>query len=771
VTQAPCTSNVCPPDLPAPPAGWVPAAEAAAAMGISARAVGRRCSTGELPGRLCAGTFGPTWYVNSALVPALRISRGDVGAPVASDGVLAGLSRDQRDRAYRRFEAVRDWHADLAARPAGVGVDEFAAAWCDVYRRRTGLAVSRTSILRWVAAVRAKGIAGLVDRRGRPTGRGWSPEAMEFVVDQYCDESRPHARVCWERAAALAASQGWTMPSLRTARAWLQKNVDAKLIVAGRDPRRFRDRCVPDISRDWSLVPAMGLWVADHRQIDVFVPCPEVRKDKDGHSVQGWAWRRPWLTMFLDGRSWYPVGWDLRFESPDSQQVMSVFCKAVIEHGKPAHAYLDNGKDFRARRFAGGRPGRREAPEMTAFQPMLELLGIPVTWATPYNARAKVIEPWFRLMSEWFDRAFETYCGNRQDRKPERLKALAHKAGEFAGRGFDLEAVKRALHGWITNDYALRECPVAASKPLSAVEAFRDLRAEDFRAVRPPAQDLALLLMPSKPVVVGKNGIHVAAFGRSYWSDDLEDRRCSSGRDERRKIVYRYRDDDASQIYVFDARTGKFLAIAAPYVGDGMHPLATAGTAESDAVGEAIALQRRLARDMRGTLAEARKHHHELLLAAQHGGARATGRLAGPAAPPPLPPVVLTITPELSAAAEAGRAASQRRRTETSAAAFFARATGTDDERAGETPHRRGASAAEILAARYAAENDGDFTAEPFGGELRAEPGAKDAEKRRDGLGGEVPAKSPSPSAFSASSAVNPPEQEPTHDDGDSGGG
>ena len=712
---APHLSNGCRPELPEPPDGWLPASQAAVAMGITARAVGRRCSTGELPGRLCAGVYGPTWHVNAALVPALRIARGDVGTPVEAGGELAGLSREQRRRVYERFEAIRDYHADRASRgDLAANVNEFTSAWCEAWRIRTGRAVSRASILRWSAAVKDRGIAGLVDRRGGAKRAEWSPEAMEFVVEQYCDESRPHARVCWERAASLAASQGWAMPSLRTTRRWIQQHVDAKLIAAGRDPKRFRDRCLPDIRRDWSLVPAMGLWVADHRQIDVFVPCPETRKDKDGHVVQAWAWRRPWLTMFLDARSWVPVGWDLRFEAPDSQQVMSVFCRAVIEHGKPGHAYLDNGKDFRAKRFAGGRPGRREAPDMTTFQPMLEMLGIPVTWATPYNAKAKIIEPWFRIMSEWFDRAFPTYCGNRQDRKPERLKALAHKAGEFAEKGFGLDAVKRALTTWITNDYGLRECPVAASKPRSAIEAFRELRAEDFRAVRPPAQDLALLLMPSKPVVVGKNGIHVAAFGRSYWSDELEDRRCCSGRDTRRKIIYRYRDGDASQVYVFDARTGKFLAIATPYLGDGLHPLAPPATPEADAVSEAIALQRRLARDTRGLLRDAKKQHHELLLAAQCGGARVAGRLASPCEPPPLPPVILTLTPELSRAAEAGRQATDRRRDEQqrySAAAFFGAATGTDDEledrRAGATPHRRGASAAEILAARYAAQEEG----------------------------------------------------------------
>jgi transposase InsO family protein len=289
----------------------------------------------------------------------------------------------------------------------------------------------------------------------------------------------------------------------------------------------FRDRCIPDIGRDWSLVPAMGLWVGDHRQFDAFVPCPVERFDRKlGRTVTEWAWRRPWITAYIDALTWKCVARRIRFEDPDDNQVMITFVAGVSEHGKPSHLYLDNGKDFRARRFAGGRAeSRRKLFDEAAVQPMLELLGIPVTWATPYNARAKIIEPWFRLVSERFDRVFDTYAGNRQDRKPERLKALRHKAGEYAANGFTLASFTQVFDRWMTEDYELRECPVAASKPLTVAEAFVRLRDPAFLAARPTDQDLALLLLPSQAVVVGKQGIYVPAFGRHYWSDELEGRR------------------------------------------------------------------------------------------------------------------------------------------------------------------------------------------------------------------------------------------------------
>ena len=128
------------------------------------------------------------------------------------------------------------------------------------------------------------------------------------------------------------------------------------------------------------------------------------------------------------------MSWGLRFESPAGNQVMSVFCRGVERHGSPERLYLDNGKDFRMRRFAGGRSrpaaqGERIV-EPAAVEPMLEMLGVEVTWALPYNAKAKIVEPFFRILSERFDKTFETYLGS----KPERRPVTCHELAELVCR-------------------------------------------------------------------------------------------------------------------------------------------------------------------------------------------------------------------------------------------------------------------------------------------------------------------------------------------------
>ena len=511
------------------------------------------------------------------------------------------------------------------------------------------------------------------------------------------------------------------MPALRTVRDWVRRRVDPKILACGRDRRRFRDRCLPHIRRDWSGVPAMGCWVGDHRVLDIWVPREVVDDDPDrtGRRRRRWTWARPWLTMYLDARSWRPVAWGLRFASPDANQVMSVFCRGVETHGKPGHVYLDNGKDFRARRFAGGRKGMIPADQV---EPILTMLDIGVTWAMPYNAKAKVIEPFFRFMSERFDRTFDTYLGNTHDKRPEPAKALRGRAEEFAAGGLTIESVTEALGRWIEEDYCRRESPAAAAKPLSADEAFLQLRDPAFRAVRPAAQDLALLLMPSKPVVITQNGIWCLAHGRHYWAEELEPRRCCSGRDPDRKVVYRWREDDDSQISVFDARTGRFLAIATPYVGEGIPALAERGTEASVRLGEAIAFQRSHGRGLRRVTKALQRQSHELLLEAQRAGAEAAGRLDAPnGAPPPAPATTISLLGEISRAADAGRQAAERRqddetrRQRADTAAFYA-GTGTDDERRDEpTGPAAGRSPLEILAESYQQEprDEHDRESEP----------------------------------------------------------
>ena len=667
--------------LPLPPDGWPSARQAAAALGLTERTVRYRLQVGRLPGVLCRGTYGPSWYVDPSLVPALRIATGHVDTPVAAGGQLADLSEQGRLDVARRAAAVR---AFLAARDTGGPVaagDAFVRAWCADYSRRTGHSLRRTTLYAWIAAYRRAGVAGLVDgrRRGGRHCSEWSPDAMESIVAMYVashgghggGQNRLSITRCHEMSAAIADHHGWTMPSLRVAQRYIARRVDPKLLTAGRDPARFEDRMLPTVTRDWSLVAAGECWFADHRRLDVFVPA----------NVAGtWRWYRPWLTMWLDARTWKPMSWRMEFTAPTGRRVMETFVTGVTTYGLPDVAYMDNGKDFRMHRFAGG---RGERLDLKGAEPMLSALEVDTRWALPYNAKTKTIEPWFRLMSERFDKMWETYCGNRPENKPRRWQCrfgdLSKSAQKFAAEGFTIDALRSAFDRWVTDDYCGRECPVSASKPYSVEDAWRRFARPDIR--RPADADLALLLMPSKHVRVTANGVWCAAHRRHYWAPELADRVGASGRDIARHVVYRWLEADPAIVWVFDATTGRFIAAATPYAGEGVHPLAEAGSDDADRVATVMSDRARMQRATRETLRDLHRRGREMLLDAQ----RKAGEMHRPVpldpADLPTPRTVIPLLPDIGTAGRAGADLARRQRVtnqQRNRNASHAAQTGTD---------------------------------------------------------------------------------------------
>jgi hypothetical protein len=652
--------------LSLPPPGWLPLAEAALHLGVSRDTARRRCQAGKLSAVQAETAFGPAWYVNPEAIPSLHIIQGDVPAPRPEcTESLARLSGAKRETVLGKLAAVEAYRQALARRDLGASEKDvrrnFTAIWNGTGRTPH---LSPRSLERWEKHYRAGGVAALVDQRRWHGEVKWSPEGIEFIEGLWLCEGSQGLRSHYARAEALASREGWKLPTYRHV-CRLMAQLDRKLKAAGRDPREFRDRCLPYALRDWSLVPAMHCWIADHRIFDVLVP-RQVTDEKTGKTR--WLWRRPWITCFMDARSWMPVAWSISWEAPDGNRTMSTFVHGVRTHGKPGVAYLDNGKDFRMAKFSGGRPryqsGKAEYGQLLdarESRSIMELLGVQAIFALPYNAKAKTIEPFFRLMAEGFDKTWATYCGPSTERKPECLKdALAKGAETWAVKfGLTLEGFSGAFTTWVNEVYGLAESPAEAAKPLSALRAFEELRAPDFTPMRPSDEDLSMLLLPSKPVCVGPNGLTVTIPGdrdcpathRHYWHEALENRRAASGRDLRLKVTYRYNPDDLSRVWVFDAVTGKYLCEAKPYIGEACHPLARS-EADRDQIGAVMALRRGLEKRTYATLHAKQEFATNLLLSSAAGAARSLGRLDDPATIPQPGPPVLQMT-EVSAAAAA----------------------------------------------------------------------------------------------------------------------
>jgi len=683
------------------PTGWMPAGEAARVKGLTERTVRRLCAAGRLDA--VRGADG-RWHVNPNCDPALKMAAGlfcpkspsgpAETPPLALAGSpLAGLSAAKRAAMARKYRVVEAYLAAREHKPADVGAvvwqRRFVETWNAVHPdERT----SRPTLLRHVKAFRKNGISGLVDKRDYHGPASISPEALEFILGLYCRQEKHHLAAIYERAEAIAPVEGWQLPSLRTVQRIVAERVDPRLVALGREPKRYRDRYLPTALRDWSQVPAMHLWVADHRLLDIWVPRRWYDTKTRRERV---TFQRPWLTLFMDGRSWLPVAWQIAFDAPNAQRVAQTFIKGISEHGCPEVLYLDNGKDFRAGAFAGGRPrkGKRKIFRTQRVGPLLEMLGIGVKWALPYNARAKVVEPYFKIVAERFDKCWDTYCGPSPEDRPERLKGM--KAEDWESK-LSLTDVQAAFDAWIIDDYALRESPAAACKGLAAIEAFRTLRAEGFVKRTPPAEDLALLLLPSRRQKVGPNGIFVRPFMAHYDCPEFEPLRCS-----RQRVTYRYNEHDRSVVYVFDAETDRFIAAASVYAGERLDPLAEPASPDAERLADVLAARNRQAKRDRNEVKRLKALASNALLASQRDAAAKIGlHLAEPGAgshddePTAIP---LVAGGELSKAAAAGR--KRRRMDEQTRAArkdaAALRRTGTD----AEDTRPRGVSVRETLRA------------------------------------------------------------------------
>lgn len=171
-------------------------------------------------------------------------------------------------------------------------------------------------------------------------------------------------------------------------------------------------------------------WFGDHHQFDVFV------LDERGRPV------RPWLTAWYDIGSGVLVGWCISL-NPNSGTITEALARAIARkdgsdiYGAPNWIYIDNGKDYRSRRFEGDEETeywRHRDPEMMNDMYMrligtsvMQSLRIKVVHAKAYHGWAKPVERFFRTLEERYCRQLRGYCGGKPGDRPENFdRALRH---------------------------------------------------------------------------------------------------------------------------------------------------------------------------------------------------------------------------------------------------------------------------------------------------------------------------------------------------------
>jgi putative transposase len=187
------------------------------------------------------------------------------------------------------------------------------------------------------------------------------------------------------------------------------------------------EHIVKTIHRDARLLHVGQVWVADGHTLDFDILNPHTGKAQ-----------RMTMIMVFDWASRYPVGAALAF-TEDSQHIQTAFRNAFLNTSHwylqtdaegntvqtrppfafvPEAVYLDNGKAFRSKLFHESWEGHDLELELGGVFPKL---GIEAHFAESYNAKAKVIERFFRTFQEQFERFISSFRGANVANKPSTL--------------------------------------------------------------------------------------------------------------------------------------------------------------------------------------------------------------------------------------------------------------------------------------------------------------------------------------------------------------
>lgn len=123
------------------------------------------------------------------------------------------------------------------------------------------------------------------------------------------------------------------------------------------------------------------------------------------------------LLGFLDWKLGGLVGYDIMLEEC-TQNIASALRNAILKLDHiPEYVYQDNGRAFRGKYFTVSSKFDEQG-----FIGIYEKLGIKPILATPYNARAKVIERFFLDFQESFEKLIPSYVGTSIENKPAYMK-------------------------------------------------------------------------------------------------------------------------------------------------------------------------------------------------------------------------------------------------------------------------------------------------------------------------------------------------------------
>ena len=317
--------------------------------------------------------------------------------------------------------------------------------------------------------------------------------------------------------------------SVPTLRRWCEEWRSDNLAIweqARQGSKYVAEHIIKTIHRDSRLLSVGEVWVADGHTLAFDIVNPTTGREQ-----------RMTMIMVLDWASRYPVGAALAF-TEDSQHIQVAFRNAFLNWGAlPQYVYLDNGKAFKSKLFHEQWEGHDLAKELGGIFPKL---GIKAQFAASYNAKAKVIERFFRTFQDQFERFISSFRGASVADKPATLMRNEKWAEKlFACKAPTIEEAMRMIGFYIR--YVYGETPHSGIGNRKPWEVFSSAPLPQDRLVDPARLNFMKLAAERKSV--RSEGI---VFNKlQYWHQALVGQIG-------KPVVIRYDLADARWILVYD---------------------------------------------------------------------------------------------------------------------------------------------------------------------------------------------------------------------------
>lgn len=343
-----------------------------------------------------------------------------------------------------------------------------------------------------------------------PRRRGGGAEAdvptdlWDIFRSDYLRDAAPSLAICYAKVAEIARARGVPIPSEKTFRRKVQRDIPAAVLRLARGGEETLRRSLPAQRRSVAEFHALEVVNMDGHKFDVFVTPPD-----GGDPI------RPIMIGIQDVMSRKLLAWRIG-TAETAGLTRLVFADLFANFGIPKKVHLDNGRAFASKWITGGAKTRFRF-KILDEEPtgLLTGLGVQTAFTLPYRGQSKPIERAWRDLCDSISRcaAFDgAYTGNNTLNKPESYGKRAVPWDEFVAE------VNRGI--------AFHNARPGRRTETARGRSFDEVFAESYATApigKATPEQMRMALLTAENVRANRQTGEIALFDNRYWAPFCSD--------------------------------------------------------------------------------------------------------------------------------------------------------------------------------------------------------------------------------------------------------